>query len=228
MMPLVNIHTHYSVDNKEFIEIQNIDIDNATDVGVFRFCSIGFHPWNVKSQQSTNISQQIFSTLSRILKVSDSQSIMAIGECGLDRACNCDFDLQKNIFIKQIQLSEQYAKPLIIHAVKSYPDIIAIRKVTKAKQNWIIHGFQGNEQSAMQLLKHEGFYLSLGDVLFKNEYKARQLLRVIPVERLFFETDVADRNIKDVYEKASQLSGLEMDELTNDIFNNFVKIFGKI
>ena len=131
------------------------------------------------------------------------------------------------MFIKQIELSEQFNKTLIIHAVKSYSDIISIRKETKAKNNWIIHGFQGSEQSAEQLLKH-GIYLSLGDVLFKNEIKAKRLLQTIPLEKLFLETDVAERNISDVYEKAVLLSGVEMDELRNEIFNNFVKIFGQI
>jgi TatD DNase family protein len=139
-----------------------------------------------------------------------------------------DFEIQKEVFMKQIELSEQIAKPLIIHAVRTYPDIISIRKETKAKRPWIIHGFQGSVQSAEQLLRHDGIYLSLGDVLFKNERRASELLNVIPLDRLFLETDVAERDIVEVYEKAVSLSGIEMDKLRNDIFNNFVKIFGQI
>ena len=79
----------------------------------------------------------------------------------------------------------------------------------------------------MQLLKHD-IYISLGDVLFKDENKASALLRIIPSDKLFLETDVSERNIIDVYEKASLLSGVEMNKLRNDIFDNFVKIFGQI
>ena len=221
MSPYVNIHTHSSnyIDNKEFIEIQNIDVDNIVNVDVSHFYSIGIHPWDC--QQSTVNSQQI------LMKCLGDLNFLAIGECGLDRACDADFELQKKVFIKQIELSEQLNKPLIIHAVRSYPDIISIRKETKTKQTWIIHGFQGNEQSAEQLLKHN-IYLSLGDVLFKNETKAQRLLQTIPLEKLFLETDVAERKISDVYEKAALLSGIEMDKLRNEIFNNFVKIFGHI
>ena len=129
---------------------------------------------------------------------------------------------------EQIELSEQIAKPLIIHAVRTYPDIISIRKETKAKQPWIIHGFQGSVQSAEQLLRHDGIYLSLGVVLFKNERRASELLNVIPLNRLFFETDVTERDIVEVYERATSLSSIELDKLRNDIFNNFVKIFGQI
>ena len=228
MSPFVNIHTHYNnhIDNNEFVEIQNIDVDNIVNVDVSHFYSIGIHPW--KSQQTTDNGQQIFYQQTQKLSNLVSQQLKAIGECGLDRVCGVDFEIQKEAFIKQIELSERIAKPLIIHAVRTYPDIISIRKETKAKQVWIIHGFQGNEQSAEQLLRYADIYLSLGDVLFKNEARAKRLLQVIPTDKLFFETDVAERKISDVYEKAVLLSGVEMDKMRNDIFNNFVKIFGQI
>ena len=228
MIPFVNIHTHNHIDNKEVISIQNIDIDNIDNVDVSRFYSVGIHPWDV--------SQQSLSKLSQILRFSDSQILKAIGECGLDRAGagagtragTGMFEIQRDVFKKQIELSEQYSKPLIIHAVRTYPDIIAIRKETKAKQPWIIHGFQGNEQSAEQLLKHDGIYLSLGEILFRNEERARRLLQIIPYDRLFLETDVAERSIIDIYEKTVSLSDVEMEKLRCDIFDNFVKIFGHI
>ena len=228
MNPYVNIHTHYNnhIGDNEFVEIQNIDVDNIVNVDVSHFYSIGIHPWNLKSQNLK---------ISETQKLGDLESqclgdlnIKAIGECGLDRACDVDFEIQKEVFMKQIELSEQIAKPLIIHAVRTYPDIISIRKEIKAKQPWIIHGFQGNVQSAEQLLRHDGIYLSLGDVLFRNERRASELLNIIPLDRLFLETDVAERDIVEVYEKAVSLSGIEMDKLRNDIFNNFVKIFGQI
>ena len=228
MFPYVNIHTHNFIDDKEIISIRNIDIDNIDNVDVSRFYSVGIHPWSLKCQQTTDNGQQYLSNISQILKFSDSQILKAVGECGIDRVCDSDIEIQKYVFIKQIELSEQYHKPLIIHAVRSYPDIIAIRKKTKAKQPWIIHGFNGNEHSAEQLLRHDGIYLSLGDVLFKNEKRAERLLQIIPFGRLFLETDVAERSIVEVYEKASLLSGVATDILRKDIFDNFVKIFGHI
>ena len=234
MIPFVNIHTHSHIDNKDIIEIQNIDADDIANIDVSRFYSISIHPW-VVCQQSTDNSQQLLSKLSQFLRYSDSHFFKAIGECGLDRAWNGErgagtgnFEIQKEVFVKQIELSEQYSKPLIIHAVRTYPDIITIRKKTKAKQAWIIHGFQGNEQSAEQLLKHDRVYLSLGEVLFRNEEKSRRVLQTIPSERLFLETDVAEKNIIEVYEKAALLSGVEIEKLRSDIFDNFVKIFGDI
>lgn len=216
MNPFINIHTHQShIDNKEFIEIYNIDVDSHVNVDVTFFYSIGIHPWECqKSKVKSSMAQWL-------------NGSTAIGECGIDRACGIDFDIQKDVFIKQIEISEQYNKPMIIHAVRSHSDIISIRKETKAKMSWIIHGFQGNEQIVNQYLRHN-IHLSLGDVLFKNESRAAELLKIIPSERLFLETDVSERSIADVYEKASVLSGRSLDDLRSDIFNNFVKIFGKI
>ena len=183
---------------------------------------------STNNSQVFRFSDSQIQNISQILRFSDSQILKAIGECGLDRACDSDFELQREVFIKQIELSEQYHKPLIIHAVRSYPDIIAIRKETKSNQPWIIHGFNGNEHSAEQLLRHDGIYLSLGDVLFKNEKRAERLLYIIPSDRLFLETDVAERSIVEIYEKVSLLSGVATDILRKDIFDNFVKIFGHI
>ena len=227
MNPFVNIHTHHNhIDNKEFIEIKNIDVDNLVNVDVTFFYSIGIHPWYC--QQSTVNGQQLEDKLGILTsQCCDDSNLKAIGECGIDRVCGGDIEIQKDVFIKQIEISEQYNKPMIIHAVRSHSDILSIRKETKAKMPWIIHGFQGNEQIVSQYLRHN-IYLSLGDVLFKNESRAPELLKLIPSERLFLETDDSDRSIAEVYEKASVLSGRCLDDLRSDIFNNFVKNFGKI
>ena len=218
MNPFVNIHTHNSrVDNKEFIEIINIDVDNLVNVDVPFLYSLGIHPWSSAIHVSEILKSWSLGDL----------NLKAIGECGIDRACGIDFKIQKDVFIKQIEMSEHYSKPMIIHAVRSHSDILSIRKETKAKMPWIIHGFHGNEQIVSQYLRHN-IYLSIGDVLFKNELRAAELLKLIPSERLFLETDDSDRSIVEVYEKTSVLSGRSLDDLRNVIFNNCVKIFGKI
>lgn len=219
MSPFVNIHTHNNhIGNKEFIEIINIDVDDSVNVDVPFLYSLGLHPWNVETKEF----------MASWFHALGNSNLKAIGECGLDRVHGSDLEKQKYFFIRQIEISEQYHKPMIIHSVKTYSDIISIRKETKAKMPWIIHGFQGNEQICIQLLRHNDIYLSLGEVLFKNAARATQLLKLISQERLFFETDVSERSIVEVYEKAALLSGCSLDELRSDIFNNFVKIFGKI
>ena len=234
-----NLKGQQSTDNGQqspFLETENLKTSEfersqgRMDAGSQSYKAHSSQPiaHSTNNSQVFRFSDSQIQNISQILRFSDSQILKAIGECGLDRACDSDFELQREVFIKQIELSEQYHKPLIIHAVRSYPDIISIMKETKSNQPWIIHGFNGNEHSAEQLLRHDGIYLSLGDVLFKNEKRAERLLDIIPSDRLFLETDVAERSIVEVYEKASLLSGVATDILRKDIFDNFVKIFGHI
>ena len=234
-----NLKGQQSTDNGQqspFLETENLKTSEfersqgRMDAGSQSYKAHSSQPiaHSTNNSQVFRFSDSQIQNISQILRFSDSQILKAIGECGLDRACDSDFELQREVFIKHIELSEQYHKPLIIHAVRSYPDIISIRKETKSNQPWIIHGFNGNEHSAEQLLRHDGIYLSLGDVLFKNEKRAERLLDIIPSDRLFLETDVAERSIVEVYEKASLLSGVATDILRKDIFDNFVKIFGHI
>ena len=234
-----NLKGQQSTDNGQqspFLETENLKTSEfersqgRMDAGSQSYKAHSSQPiaHSTNNSQVFRFSDSQIQNISQILRFSDSQILKAIGECGLDRACDSDFELQREVFIKQIELSEQYHKPMIIHAVRSYPDIISIRKETKSNQPWIIHGFNGNEHSAEQLLRHDGIYLSLGDVLFKNEKRAERLLDIIPSDRLFLETDVAERSIVEVYEKASLLSDVATDILRKDIFDNFVKIFGHI
>lgn len=223
--PFVNIHTHSAnnIDNKDFIEIRNIDVDNIVNTDVSFLFSVGIHPWTL-SDKDEKICQDILKCIEANIGRRD---FLAIGECGLDRVHKDTLELQRKIFIKHIEMSEKYHKPLIIHSVRSYPDIISIRKETKATQKWILHGFQGNEQIVRQLLSHD-FYFSLGDVLFKDEKKASTLLDVIHRDKLFLETDDSEIDIVDVYKKVSAITSTGIDELKNIVFNNFVKIFGEI
>ena len=234
-----NLKGQQSTDNGQqspFLETENLKTSEfersqgRMDAGSQSYKAHSSQPiaHSTNNSQVFRFSDSQIQNISQVFSFSDSQILIAIGECGLDRACDSDFELQREVFIKQIELSEQYHKPLIIHAVRSYPDIISIWKEMKPNQPWIIHGFNGNEHSAEQLLRHDGIYLSLGDVLFKNEKRAERLLDIIPSDRLFLETDVAERSIVEVYEKASLLSDVATDILRKDIFDNFVKIFGHI
>jgi TatD DNase family protein len=72
------------------------------------------------------------------------ENCFALGECGLDKITASDFELQKVVFKKQIQLSEKHQKPLIIHCVKAHQELIEIKKELKPKQVWIFHGFNTN------------------------------------------------------------------------------------
>lgn len=219
MSLFIDIHTHseYIVSEKDIIKIRSINVDENVDIDALSFASVAVHPWSVADDKFIDYQCYIEDI---ILK----ENVIAIGETGLDRVYSDTFQIQKSFFLEHVKLSEKHKMPMILHVVRAYPDIIEIRKQTKATMPWIIHGFNANEQTVEQLLRHD-FYLSLGDILFKDEEKSRRLLQVIPRERLFLETDDKDISILDVYQRASFLSGRAIDDIRTDIFSNFVKIF---
>lgn len=149
--------------------------------------------------------------------------IVAIGETGIDRFHKDTIDLQLEIFEKQILLSEQYQKPLIIHCVKATADILRLHKKHQPKQTWIIHGFNGNREEVGQLTER-GICLSVGESLFYPNRKIHESIKFIPLDVLFLETDMSEKTIREVYEKAAELLSLTLEELKERLFANFVRL----
>lgn len=219
---LVDIHTHnYNLDNQCVIKVVCLNmpdfykIQDCTSAQNL-FFSAGVHPWDVKSFDDN--------TLTSLKKIAEDKRVVAIGESGLDRVYVDTFEYQRVIFRKMIELSEEINKPMIIHSVRSDSDIISERVKSKARMPWIIHGFNGSLQTAQQLIDH-GMYISLGEILYRNVKKASDLLNILPSDRIFFETDTAERSIADVYKIAAALSGCEIGDLEIKVFDNFKRIF---
>jgi TatD DNase family protein len=198
----VDIHTH--IDNQSVIKIVS---DNFEEKILMTW---GVHPWEVGGYEKEVHRLRLGMTA-------------AIGEVGLDKAHKETFDKQVEVFEEMIRLSESYRKPMIIHCVRAYSEIIEMRKKTKATMPWVIHGFNSSVETMRQLLKYD-IYISLGDVLYRNENQAVKILKDIPVERLFLETDVSGRDIKDVYNKAASLMGCDIEFLCNKIFENYGRL----
>lgn len=194
-----DIHTH--VDNQAVIKI----IDGVSEKILKTW---GVHPWDVKNARNDNMSINIY---------------FAIGEVGLDKVHKDTFEKQIEVFEEMIRLSESYRKPVIVHCVRAYSEIIEIRRTTRATMPWVIHGFNSSVETMRQLLKYD-MYISLGEVLYRNENQAVKILKSIPTEKLFLETDVSGRDIRDVYAKAAALMGCKVEFLENKILENYGRL----
>ncbi|WP_295729975.1 TatD family hydrolase [uncultured Muribaculum sp.] len=145
--------------------------------------SVGIHPWH--SATVTDMDLRRLEADARL------RCVKAIGETGLDRLRGATLDRQTELLLHHIALSEELHKPLVLHIVKAFPEIIAIKRRIKPSQTWIIHGFRGKPQLAEELLRH-GFYLSLG------EHFNPRSAEIIPSGRLLVETDESDRGIAEL------------------------------
>ena len=212
-MQFIDIHTHTSSTQKDVFLIEN-KYPNSTDFS--KPFSIGIHPWYISKD-----------TLQNDLKIVEEQlnsdNCYALGECGLDRITEIDFSLQLEVFKQQIQLSEKYNKPIIIHCVKAFQEIIQLKKEIKPKQPWIVHGFNKNHQIALDLIQHK-ICISFGESLLKNE-RLQETFSKLPLDFLFLETDTSEAPIENIYNIASELRKTEKQEIINTVKQNFSRIF---
>ena len=197
----VDIHTH--IDNQSVIKI----VDDFSEK-ILR--TWGIHPWEVSHPIAGDFPTPLRSA---------RNDVAAIGEVGLDKVHKETFEKQIEVFEEMIRLSESYRKPVIVHCVRAYSEIIEMRKKTKTTMPWVIHGFNSSVETMRQLIRHD-MYISLGEILYRNENHAVKILKDIPVDRLFLETDVSGRDIRDVYAKAADLLGCETDVLCKQIDEN--------
>lgn len=214
-MLFIDIHTHTSSTQKDVFSIENKYADATCFKNPF---SIGIHPWYISKNTLQNDIKFIENQLT-------NKNCYALGECGLDKLSGIDFSLQLYVFKQQIHLSEKHKKPLIIHCVKAYQEIIQLKKEIKPKQPWIIHGFNKNHQIALDLIRHQ-ICISFGKSLLKNE-KLQNTFSKIPTENIFLETDASKENIKNIYNIASELRKTKEEDFIKSIEQNFSRIFKK-
>jgi len=175
--------------------------------------SIGLHPWHVDER---NIDEQ----LALVKEASKHDSVIAIGEIGIDRITAAPFELQKEAFANQLRIAASVNKPVIVHCVKAHSDIISIIKREQFKGKVIFHGFNQNEQIAEQLLKN-GFYLSFGQALLNGNSNASKIFQDIPEDQFFLETDEADINIIKIYKRAAALKNTEVKNIKLIVSQNY-------
>lgn len=188
----VNIHTHQP-SKPEFITILNLNFSEAEKVFSSNeegFYSVGFHPWF-----ADEFSNELFHKLTNWAK---DKRLTVIGECGLDKNSKVPINQQLFVLEKQILLSEKVEKPLVIHCVGFFNELLEIKKQFNPQQLWIIHGFRGKPELAKQVLK-AGCALSFG------EHFNIESVSVTPIDKLYVETDESSINIEEMYKQLSSI-----------------------
>lgn len=216
-MQQIDFHTHH-LKKAGSIQVLNVFAQDFAGHEPDSFYSVGLHPWHIGKVDA----ETCFQAIERAVK---HKKMLAIGECGLDRTIPADFALQKHAFFMQISIAEKYSKPLIIHCVRAYSDLLQLKKETKSELPWIIHGYHGNKDTTQSLISH-GFYFSVGESLLQDQYKQNNL-RMIPGERLFLETDDRTIPIGTIYRQAAQVLLVDEEKLTEQMYRNFKTMFGE-
>ena len=200
----LDFHTHQFTQREQVIEIVNhfwgMEISTP-------FASIGNHPAYLGSPS-----------------LLQTQNCVCIGESGLDKNCATPWEQQIEAFIADIRLSEQLKKPLIVHCVKSYQEILGIRQQQQAQMPWIFHGFRKNKALLMQILAANCF-VSFGASLCHENAAVTEMVLAAPIERIFLETDHQTQiPIELIYEKYAAIKGIAVSTLCAQMLKNATNI----
>jgi TatD DNase family protein len=214
MTKFINLHTHKFFNLSDVIEVVNQYPWEFNSI--LSNYSIGIHPWYIDEERLNN-------DLIIIEQKLQLKECLALGECGLDKRIEIPLDIQISVFKKQLEIVKQTNKPIVLHCVAAYDEVIAIKKDMKIDNPMIIHGFSKNEQVAQSLLKN-GFYLSFGKYLLRNP-DLEKVFTFAPENQILLETDTIEESIYQVYEKAALIKGISVDELKTIVFTNFSRIF---
>lgn len=245
-----NTHTHLNSD--ELYYDRDYYIQNCLKLDVNAMVVVGYDMKS--SKRAVEIASQnefIYATvgispndlegileedLKVIEELASHEKVVAIGEIGLDYYYDEDKELQKAMFLKQIDIAKKVNKPIVIHCRDAYEDTYHI--VEKAKIKGIMHCYSGSDQMAMRFIKL-GYYISLaGPVTFKNAKMPKLVAQNVPLESLLIETDdpymapVPYRgkmnepaNVIYIAKEIAKLKHIKEDEVAIQTYKNALKAF---
>ncbi|WP_304201365.1 TatD family hydrolase [Flavobacterium alvei] len=213
-MKYFNLHTHQFTNQLDVLELVN-QYPQEFDVAI-PFYSIGIHPLFINE----NRLESDFKVVGEKLALPEC---LALGECGLDKRSETPFEVQQLVFEKQLALAEKHQKPVVIHCVAAFQELIEIKKRLKISVPMIVHGFSKKVELAKQLIDN-GFYVSFGKNLLRYP-ELESVFKSIPNDRFLLETDMIEEGIQEVYALATKYKNLKLNELQEIVNGNYKAVF---
>ena len=171
--------------------------------------TVGIHPWHALEAD--------ISVVEAAVAEAD-----AVGEIGMDFACDVPKEVQMAIFRAQLALAERHKKAVVLHCVRAFEEVVKVLSEYRLRAV-IFHGFVGSVEQAQRAVA-QGFYLSFGERTFRSP-KTIEALRSTPLSRIFVETDESTTPIEEIYARIAELRGISTAELIAATEENFRRIF---
>lgn len=249
-------HAHY--DDEQFDEdreelllsMQNHGIDKIINIGCdrktceatidlmdtydFVYGAIGVHPSDIRTMD-----EELFSWMRQQLS---RPKVVAVGEIGLDYYWDKEEEIQKmqkDWFVRQLELAKEADLPFIIHSRDAAADTLEIMKQEhRDNSRGVIHCFSYSKEIAKEYVKM-GYYIGVGGVsTFKNAKKLKEVIVEIPIEHILLETDCpymapepyrGKRNsslyLPYVVKKIAELKDMKEEEVEEITYHNAEKLF---
>lgn len=213
MFPFIDIHTH--LHNSQPSVIQTVNVFHDEKPPVDGFFSIGVHPWHI--DEPSEINWQRFE-----INIQNKRCI-AVGECGIDTLKGAPLATQREIFIHQMLLAKKHKKPLIVHSVRSFQEILSLREKHIPDFPMIFHGF--NQKLPLNFNISKNLMFSFGKSLFHKSSAGVDLIKQIDIKHILLETDDTQCSIESIYSEASRHTGTPVQELREILYNNFFHFY---
>lgn len=188
--------------------------------------ALGIHPWELIPP----FEEALYEKKIQELKKNVNSSILAIGECGLDRRREgiAPIEMQGRVFGWHLDWAIESRRPVIIHCVKAQSDLLKILKDKKFNGKMLLHDYAGNKDESDKFLAYD-CYFSFGRRLLGGNSRQAELFKSLPVERLFLETDDQQEiKIEVLYQKAQAILGLDPKRLEALFEHNLVEFFSDL
>ena len=169
------------------------------------------------------------------------EKCVAVGEIGLDYYYDQpEPSIQKQWFIRQLDLARELSLPVVIHSREAAKDTIDIMKQQHAEEiGGVVHCFSYTKETA-KIMLDMGFYIGIGGVLtFKNGVKLKEAAAFIPMDRIVLETDSpylspvpyrgkrnSSLHLPYVVAELAQIKGISEDEVRRITWENAHRMYG--
>jgi TatD DNase family protein len=213
----IDIHNHGGTSSPGSFCIENLMAHETREPGNNKGMAYtyGIHPWHLSS---LTLNEQF----ERVRLFSAHENVAALGEAGFDRIKGPESALQAEAFEMQALLAVKVSKPLFIHCVRGWDELLASHKWVKPEKPWMVHGFRGKKELALQLIS-KGMYISFWfDFIMRPE--SSDLVRNLPADRIFLETDGSGTDISLIYKKVAADLRMDRNRLKEQIYLNFKKL----
>ena len=181
------IDTHAHLNDAKLLPDVNGVIFRAKEFNVERIVNAGCDL--ASSENAKCFDNQIENFL---MENGEREKVIAIGEIGLDYHYEgYDKELQKKVFIRQLEIANELKLPVVIHSRDATGDMLEILKNNSnlLKYGGLMHCFNGSLETLKEVLKL-GLKVSFGGAItFKNSKNAPELIKNIPLESFTLETD---------------------------------------
>jgi TatD DNase family protein len=210
----LDFHTHSMrhADCDDLAEIISLHLGQEKDK---KYYTVGLHPW------WTDMVVTALQKKALVALLTDS-NCLAMGEMGLDRLKGPNILIQMEVLRSQLTIAQELDKPVIIHCVRAYDQLLQIKKEFPSINKWCVHGYGRNAILAQQLIDH-GFYLSL---MPAPVAKYQNWFESLPIDKLFLETDsMPNVTIEQVYQTVVEVSGIPLESLCKQMNSNARNFF---